>query len=219
MVHLAVTPPPDGLLDAWEIVGAAATALGLVVGAVIAAVYSRKATVAISAVPHSTSSGTLLVTKPSVTALGPFGLKLAEGDPGGAVIEVSEVLTTEDGSGTERGATYPLREAFPRDDQERQQFASPGETLTGSEFFVVDTSSPRLAGWLVCLSVASKGIRAGLHWQDRVFVPLDRSSLRNQGGVHGQHQQNAAPQRDPSRPDPAGEAGSEKQHPDPTGLP
>ena len=119
-----------------------------------------------------------------MTALGPFKLKLAHGH--GAGVELSEVLHTADGRGTEQGNTRPLRAAFPRDDQSQQQFVNPGETMKSSLVYAVDSGTPRLLGWFVCLNVASMGIiRHGLHWADRTFVPLPADSLSaDQAGGH-----------------------------------
>ena len=172
--------PTDHLLNAWQIVGAVATTLGVVAGAIFGVAYSRRASVSVTAEADVTPEGlVLLAITPSVGAVGPFPLKFANNEPSGAVIEVNEVLTTKDGKRTEDGKQYSAREAFPRDEKGNQQFVGQGETLRNRVFVVVDVDTPRLAGWLVYLSVESKGVRAGPHWQDRFYVPFDPSTLRH----------------------------------------
>lgn len=188
--------PSDHWLDFWQIIGSLAAALGLVGAAVLGVAFSRRATVAVAGEVHpapALHAAVLLVVTPSVTAVGPFRLKFEDEEPAGAKVEVQEVLVTEDGSKTTVGHVYPIRPAFPLDNQGNQQFVGQGETLANTLFFVVGTDVPRLSGWLVCLSVASKGIRRGTHWQDRSFVPFDLSSSFVTGRSGGDDDDKAGP--------------------------
>jgi hypothetical protein len=156
--------------DTWLNVAlglAACAAILAFAGAAFAAFrYSQKATITIEASAHRTPQGMVVAARPSVTPLGPFRFRFAPED--GALVDFSEVLSV-DGAGTEDGEVRPSRKAFPGN-----QWISPGETLTSSLIFKVDPETPRLLGWLVCLSIHSRGkvIRNGLHWTDRDFVPL-----------------------------------------------
>jgi hypothetical protein len=161
----------DHLYNFITAAGAAAAVVGLVVGGIVAVLYSRKATATVSAELHPTRRGTVLAVRPAVHALGPFKLEFAEGDQAPEV-RVTPVLATETGTrpDDESARTKP---AFPRDVRGNAQFVSPNETLTASRLFRVDPVPEDVVGWVVSLSIASKGfIRRGLNWADEVFVPV-----------------------------------------------
>ena len=155
-------------VDASDAAGSIATAVGVIGGVVIAILYSRKATATVSAEAVVTNSGTLVSVRPSIYALGPFKLKFADSD--GAVVRVTPVLATESDGTRSDEVSSKKREAFPADETGRPQFVSPG-----------------LLGWSVSLNIASKGfLRHGLHWADRVFVPMAPS---RSGGQNPEQQE------------------------------
>jgi hypothetical protein len=172
-------------VDASDAAGSIATAVGVIGGVVIAILYSRKATATVSAEAVVTNSGTLVSVRPSIYALGPFKLKFADSD--GAVVRVTPVLATESDGTRSDEVSSKKREAFPADETGRPQFVSPGETLTSSLLFRVGLDTPGLIGWSVSLNIASKGfLRHGLHWADRVFVPMAPS---RSGGQNPEQQE------------------------------
>jgi hypothetical protein len=212
--------PTDHWLDFWQIIGSLAAALGLSGGVVLGVAYSRRATVAVVGEVHPAPHDTvLLVVVPSVTAVGPFRLNFKDEDPAGAVVEVQEVLITDDGRKTTKGHVYPPRQAFPRDEKGKQQFVGQGETLTNTLFFVVRTDAPNLSGWLICLSVSSKGIRRGMHWQDRSFVPFDPSSSFVRAEAGGNNDDSTGPGEQAPGSGVGGRAGSKEPDRPRAGLP
>lgn len=163
--------------------GALAAVLGFTAGVILAILYSRKATAEVTADVHTTLNGTILAVRPSVAALGALKLQFEQQS-----LEVSEVLRRAEGHGTEDGFTWPARPAFPADMRGKEQFVSPGETLTSSAIYDVDPKKPRLVGWVVCLNIKSKGlIRHGLNWSDRIFVPLPADRLPSDTETGGPH--------------------------------
>lgn len=166
-------PPvaPDHLYNFITAAGALAAVAGLLIGAVVALLYSRKAAATVSAQLHETPNGIVLAVRPGVQALGPFKLKFATGDKG-AEVTVTPVFATEKGTRSSQDKARQ-KPAFPKDITGKAQFVSPGETLTSSRIFRVDPLPPDLIGWIVTLSIASRGlVRRGLHWADETFVPV-----------------------------------------------
>jgi len=171
----------DHLYNFLTAAGAVAAVLAFGGGLIVGYLYSRKANVSISADVHRTARGVVLAARPSVNAFGPFPLKFKE-----AQIEVYPVYPTEQG-GTFTDTGHPkTRDAFPDDEKGRPQFVSPGETLTSTALFRVDDGDTAgVLGWVVTLSISSQGrIRQGLHWGDRVFVPV--ASPAKKGEPDGQ---------------------------------
>ena len=131
--------------------------------------YSRRANASITAEAHATPEGLYLAARPAATAMGPFRLRFADG---GAMVEVVPVRREEDHTDTV-DTLKKERTAFPG-----EQFVNPGETLTSTVLFSLDRSVPNLIGWVVSFNVEAAGfVRRGLHWADRVFVPLSEVLL------------------------------------------
>jgi hypothetical protein len=127
--------------------------------------YRRKANVSVDALAYVTPYGTVLEVRPSIGAVGPFRLKIKEGEDG-AQITVTSVVATANG-GTVDVGTPETRRAF------RNQFVSQGETVSSSTLFRPDTAIDALIGWFVTFDVTGRGLlRDGLSWQARVFVPV-----------------------------------------------
>jgi hypothetical protein len=167
----------DHLLGFFTDAGALATVLALAGGVVVAVLYSRRANASISGDIHRTTHGAVLAARPSVNAFGPFTLRFKE-----AKIQVFSVYPTDDG-GTRTDTEHPMtRDAFPPDDKGKSQFVNPGETLTSTALFRVDDGDGAgVLGWLVTLNVSSKGlVRHGMHWADRIFVPVASSRQREE---------------------------------------
>ena len=185
------TGSSDHLYNFLTAAGAVAALLGLVGGVVVAILYSRKATATVSAQAITVDSGSVIAVRPSVNAIGPFKLTFADSD--GAVVQVTPVFATEKGTSTDND-NAKIREAFPTDETGKAQLVSPGETLTSTLLFRVDPSTPQLLGWLVSLNIASKGVvRHGLHWADRVFVPV---ALGQTSGGYMPDREQKKPERD-----------------------
>lgn len=162
----------DHLYNFLTAAGALAAVVALAGGAVVAVLYSRKATATVTATLHPTENGTVLAVRPGVQAQGPFKLKFADGDDG-AVVTVTPVYTKEGGGTRTDHDGARCRTAFPLDVEGKTQFVSPGETVTSSRLFRVDPVPEHLLGWFVSLNIASKGvIRHGLNWADEIFVPI-----------------------------------------------
>jgi hypothetical protein len=179
-VHQVAADGSDHLYNFLTSAGAVAAVLGLAGGVLVAILYSRRATAIVSAELVITEHGSIIAVRPSVNAIGPFKLKFADSD--GAVVHVTSVQATDSGTYSD-DENAKNRDAFPTDEKGKAQFVSPGEILTTSLLFRVDPSSPRLLGWLVSFHVASKGIvRHGLHWADRVFVPVSCPQLSETTG-------------------------------------
>lgn len=165
-----------------------AAIVGVVGGAVITYFFSRRANASVTAEAHRVSGGAVVLeVRPSVTALGPFGLKFKKSDP--PTITVIEILRCT--GDTANGRFLPSREAFPSDVGGEEQFVNAGETLTSTALFPAEPPNANLIGWCVVLSVASRGIvRHGLHWGDRVFVPVPdypRASTRREPSGEDEH--------------------------------
>ena len=175
-MHHVAPAGSDHLLNGFVAAGAVATVLAFIVGLLVAIGYRHKATVTVSGELFVTDDVAVIAVRPSVNAVGPIKLRFADHD--GAVVTVTPTLATESGTKSDHDATKK-RDAFPPDEMENSQFISPGETLTSSLLVRVDPTTPNLLGWWVALNVASKGIvRHGLHWADRVFVPVKSLATR-----------------------------------------
>jgi hypothetical protein len=175
-MHPATSAGSDHLLDFFTDAGAAAAVLALVGGVVVAIRYSRKVNATVSAKLYRTDNGGVLAVRPSVRAFGSLTLRFKE-----AKIEVFSVYPTTDGN-TRTDREHPRdRNAFPVDTKGNPQFVNPGETLTSTVLFRVDDGDTGILGWLITLSISSKGlIRHGMHWGDRVFVPVASSPKREE---------------------------------------
>jgi hypothetical protein len=173
-VHQVAPASTDHLYNFLTAAGAVAAVAALVGGVVVAIYYRHKATLGIEGKVVTTDSGSILVARPTVAAIGPFKLKFR--DKEGAVVTLTEVVVEADGGVKTDDANARPKDAFPKDKKRKAQFVSPGESLSSGCLFRVDPSTPRLLGWWVSLNIASKGwLRHGLHWADRVFVPVASS--------------------------------------------
>jgi len=172
--HLPVAPAAPG--DTWlnVVLGIAALAgiLTFVVALPAAILYSRKATIKITAKGHRTAEDrAVLAVRPSVTAIGPFALRFSRLQDEGAWIHVFNMVASA--TGVDYGdLALPAQKAFDVDEKGLDQFVHPGETLTNTVPVQVATDIPGLVGWTVTLNVDSAGWRRGMHWLDRAFVPL-----------------------------------------------
>jgi hypothetical protein len=134
--------------------------------------YRKKATVNVEAKAHRVCDGVLVSTRHSVSSIGPFRLKFAKTN--GATVTLIQVLATSDGT-TRDGEPTDERAAFPQDVADRDQFVHQGETLSSGVVFrfVEPNELPQdLLGWTVVFDVSARGLRRGLHWEDRMFLPL-----------------------------------------------
>lgn len=178
--HQVAPVGSDHLYNFLTAAGAVVAILSFIVGVVVAVLYRHKANLGIKAEVAATDSGTVLAVRPSVSAVGPFKLKFA--DEHGAVVQVRRVFATDKGGTATEQSAWKRRNAFPADETGQRQFVSPGESLSTTTLFRVDPQEPKLLGWLVSLNIASKGvIRHGLHWAERVFVPVT-SPFEARGG-------------------------------------
>jgi hypothetical protein len=184
VLHHLATPaaPSDEWLNILQGLGAAAACLTFLVGLVVAFRYSRKANISVSGKASRPGGHVVIEVRPSATAIGPLALKFGKkhlevdedetAETAGAWLSMYEMLYDADVQKVVPGEGDQGAAAFPRDEKGLAQFVNPGETLTGSEVFRVDPTTPNLVGWTVCLNVDARGLRSGMHWLDRVFVPV-----------------------------------------------
>jgi len=165
--HAANSGTPDHWLDVMTGFGAAVTGAGVVVGAVFAVRYGRKATVSLSADTVNVPGGNILVrVRPCVQAVGIFRLRFS-GTRGGAVVTVTEQWADDKGD-LHNGRFWDEDWVFG------PSFVEGGETLTTTAVFPIPDIPERVVGWRVAIAI-NLPRRAAIPsdpwtWADRVFV-------------------------------------------------
>ena len=145
-------------------IGAIATTAGVATGAVLAALYGRRASVSVTASPHVTPSGIIVTARPVVKAVGLFRVKFHATE--GVTVRLAEVYI--DNSELKEGQFWSESRAFD------QQYVDAGEELPTTVVFPPVNPSPSVIGWMVYLNVAAPTRLAktrSAYWADQVFVP------------------------------------------------
>jgi hypothetical protein len=144
--------------------GAIATVAGVATGAVLAVLYGRKASVAVTASPHLTPTGLVVAARPVVKAVGIFRVKFHATE--GVVVRLTEVYIEE--GELKEGRYWTQAGAFD------QQYVDAGEELTTTVVFPPVSPPGSVIGWLVYLKIAAPTRLAKFRsawWMDQVFVP------------------------------------------------
>ena len=126
--------------------------------------YRKKATVNVTAEAHREPGGFVILVKTSISSVGPFRLTFA--DDGGAVVTAWEVFP-DPPHGIRNSEEDQDLDAFPGN-----EFVSQGETMTSGLIFRFPDKKAEVLCWGIALNVTAKGLRGGLSWMDRVFVPV-----------------------------------------------
>jgi hypothetical protein len=169
-MQLAWASAPNG--PDWaailEAVSAAVSALLLGAGAWFAQRYLARGNTSVEATVFEHPGGLGLHVRPSIQSLGLSALRLSHKDDLAPTIEVVEYRIDD-------GSPFPglRRETFTGDD-----LVGPGESVTGSEVFLVSTPSTGTLGWRIIFDV---GVRRRFkfqawRWVAATFVPLPGTS-------------------------------------------
>jgi hypothetical protein len=147
-----------------EAVSAAVSAVLLAGGAWFAQRYLARGNTSVEATVFKHSGGMGLHVRPSIQSLGLSALRLSHNDELAPVVEVVEYRSDD-------GSSFPglRRETFNVDD-----LVGPGETITGSEIFLVSRPTTEILGWRVIFEVGVRRQwrRPAWRWVASTFVPL-----------------------------------------------
>ncbi|GEM_PF-3287820 len=156
-------------IDASEVAGAIATALGLLGAVAIAVFYGRKATAQVTGEAYVADGAVLLSARPSVSAVGLFRLKL--GDHDAATIRVTEMIHIE--GGLRDGRHWDAEAVFGG------SFVDGGETLLTTVVFPLGALPAEVVGWRVSFGVTVQRWPSGRQWSwaDQVFGPRPTGTL------------------------------------------
>jgi hypothetical protein len=144
--------------------GAGAGAVGVAAAGLVAVLYGRRASVAVSAEAHQTPKGIVIAARPVVRAVGIVRVKFHESK--GMEIRLREVYVQA--GELKEGRYWTKCDAFG------PQFVEAGEELTTAVVFPPLHPPPSVIGWMVFLNASAptrlKRIKSGW-WSDQVFVP------------------------------------------------
>lgn len=154
-------------MTAWtddaQAIGAVVTALGVVVGAFVAATYAKRANVTVEAECHPDATGLIVAARPVVASVGSYRIHIQS-----AILTCVEVRREagELGDGQRWTEDQAFGKTFVVDGGERHG------TMT-----VFDVGAPAdvVIGWRISLLVKGRPlIGRGFEWSDRTFVPAPR---------------------------------------------
>lgn len=141
--------------------GAGATFLGVVAGALLAFIYGRKGSVSVSGVAYYTPYGLVVAARPCVRAVGVFRVKFRR--KVGATVRLQEVYLI--GGALKSGRWWDELEVF------KQQFVDAGEDLNTTVVFAPEPAPPTMIGWNIFLNIAAPRPLWGLRTLSRLFRP------------------------------------------------
>lgn len=151
-----------GWVDWSEAVSAILTGAAVIVGATLAVMYGRRATVTVAAETHRTHGRVILTARPAVCAVGLFRIKFD--GPEGAQVKVTEVIAADEQLGD--GRYWDAEAVFG------PSFVEGGETLTTTVTFDLGPLPENVVGWRVSIGIDVARWWTDWSWADQVFVPV-----------------------------------------------
>ena len=150
-------------------IGGAVSALVLVLGAVFAQRYAKRASAAVEATVFARLGGLALHVRPCIQSSGLVRLVLDHGAETAPTVSVVEHQF--------RGGEYVVGEAASRTTFKGDDVVDPGETVTDSEIFLVSEPAEGTLGWRVRFVFTSRrwpSCRGYWWWAATTFVPVPR---------------------------------------------